>query len=50
VRGYVIIKTGERCVISGILVRERVDENPKVVIVPFLSLFFEFQPFVITLI
>ena len=32
------------------LIREEVNGNPKVAIVLFLSLFFEFQPFVITLI
>jgi len=49
----VIIKKGEGCISLrslGELVREEVNGNPKVAIVPFLSLFFEFQTFIITLI
>jgi len=53
VRGHVIIKKEEECVSLrslGELVREGVGGNPKVAIVSFLFLFFEFQIFVITLI
>jgi len=52
-RGCIIIKKREGHISlrsERELVREGVDGNPKVAIVPFLSLFFEFQIFLITLI